>query len=70
MMQLAQKVIEVLNSASKIELVPYEQAYARGFEDMMRRSPDTAKIKKLLNWQPERSLEDIINDVANEMRHA
>lgn len=68
MMQLAHKVIEVLDSKSTVELVPYEQAYARGFEDMMRRSPDTAKINKLLNWQPERSLEDIISDVANEMR--
>lgn len=70
MMQLAEKVIEVLHSNSSIELIPYEQAYAKGFEDMMRRSPDTAKIKKLLGWQPERSLEDIINDVANEMRHS
>lgn len=70
MMQLAEKVIEVLHSNSSIELIPYEQAYAKGFEDMMRRSPDTAKIKKLLAGQPERSLEDIINDVANEMRHS
>lgn len=70
MMQLAEKVIEILHSNSSIELIPYEQAYAKGFEDMMRRSPDTAKIKKLLGWQPERSLEDIINDVANEMRHS
>jgi len=67
-MELAQKVISQLNSASKIELVPYEQAYEHGFEDMLRRKPDTRAVQTLLNWQPEHSLEDIINDVAADIR--
>lgn len=63
-MQLAEKVIQVLNSKSNIQLIPYEQAYAKGFEDMMRRSPDTSKIRQLTGWTPMLSLEDIIRDVA------
>jgi len=66
MLELAELVIKELNSSSVIEQIPYEQAYAKGFEDMLRRSPDTAKIKSLLGWQPEFSLTDIIRDVANQ----
>ena len=45
----------------------YEKAYAKGFEDMRRRMPDTAKIRALCNWTPEKSLEEIIDDVAESM---
>ncbi|CAK9074614.1 UDP-glucuronic acid decarboxylase 4 (UDP-XYL synthase 4) (UDP-glucuronate decarboxylase 4) (UGD) (UXS-4), partial [Durusdinium trenchii] len=37
---LAQTVIEVLGSASRIERVPYDEAYGPGFEDLTRRVPD------------------------------
>jgi len=47
----------------RIELIPYEQAYAVGFEDMNRRVPDISKIKSFTGWKPTRSLEDILNDV-------
>ena len=67
-MQLAEKVVSQLNSSSKIELVPYEQAYEHGFEDMLRRKPDTQAIRNLINWKPEHSLEDIINDVAADLK--
>ena len=65
---LAEQVIGQLNSTSKIELIPYEQAYEQGFEDMLRRKPDTRAIKNLINWQPEHDLTDIINDVAAELQ--
>ena len=67
-MQLAQQVIKQLNSSSAIELVPYEQAYEHGFEDMLRRKPDTAAVRSLLNWHPEHSLQDIIADVASDLQ--
>ncbi len=67
-MELAQQVVKQLNSSSRIELIPYEQAYEQGFEDMLRRRPDTRAIKALINWQPEHDLADIINDVAAEQR--
>ena len=66
--ELAEQVIGQLKSTSKIELIPYEQAYEQGFEDMLRRKPDTRAIKNLINWQPEHDLTDIINDVAAELQ--
>ena len=65
--ELAELVIARTKSASKIVVVPYEKAYAKGFEDMRRRMPDTAKIRALCNWTPEKSLEEIIDDVAESM---
>ncbi len=61
--ELAEAVIARTGSRSAIELVPYEKAYEKGFEDMRRRMPDTARIEALTGWRPERSLEDIIDDV-------
>ena len=66
--ELAELVIARTGSRSPIEVIPYEVAYAKGFEDMRRRMPDTAKIRALTGWTPERSLENIIDDVAAAMR--
>ena len=44
-------------------MVPYEEAYGEGFEDMERRQPDIAKINGLLGWKPEKSMDQIIDDV-------
>ena len=63
-MDLAKKVIVVTGSTSKIEMLSYEKAYPVGFEDMERRVPDISKIKRVLGWQPEIGLEQIIKDIA------
>ena len=63
-MDLAKKVIAVTGSSSAIEMVEYEKAYRAGFEDMERRVPDISKIKRVLGWQPEIGLEQIIKDIA------
>ena len=44
-LQLAEKVKALTNSASEIVFVPYDEAYEEGFEDMPRRVPDTSKIQ-------------------------
>ena len=62
--QLAETIIKQTNSNSKIEYIPYEKAYAPGFEDMQRRVPDISKIKQELNWAPNMDLSQIIADVA------
>ena len=62
--QLAETIIDETNSKSTIEYIPYEKAYAPGFEDMKRRVPDINKIKGALNWSPQRNLTQIISDVA------
>ena len=66
--ELAHLVIERTGSRSAIEFVPYEKAYAKGFEDMQRRMPDTAAIHALTGWKPERSLEEVIDDVRDSLK--
>jgi UDP-glucose 4-epimerase len=63
-MQLAKRITAVTDSKSVIKNLPYEQAYPEGYEDMQRRVPDISKIKKVLDWQPEIDLNQIIKDVA------
>ena len=62
--ELADSVIKETKSQSSIEFIPYEKAYAPGFEDMQRRVPDISKIKQELNWAPKKNLSQIIADVA------
>jgi UDP-glucose 4-epimerase len=63
-LDLAKKIIEITGSSSDIEFVPYEVAYASGFEDMERRVPDISKIERVLGWKPQIGLEQIIKDIA------
>ena len=65
---LAKRAIELTSSKSEIRHVPYTEAYGEGFEDMRRRVPSLEKARQMLGYQPTRSLYDIINDVAAEMR--
>ena len=66
--QLAEKAIALTRSQSKIRYIPYAEAYGDGFEDMKRRVPSLEKARALIGYQPTRSLDDIINDVAGELR--
>ena len=61
--QLAQRIKELTGSPSEIVLVPYEQAYEGGFEDMLRRVPDITKINRLVGYTPRISLDEILNSV-------
>jgi len=63
MRELAERVVARTGSSSPIELVPYAEAYERGFEDMERRIPDISKIEGLTGWLPTRTLDDILDDV-------
>jgi UDP-glucose 4-epimerase len=61
--ELAAKVCEMTGSDSEIVRMPYEDAYGEGFEDMVRRIPDTSKIRELVGWAPEKTLDDTLADV-------
>jgi hypothetical protein len=50
-------------SASEIALVPYEQAYEAGFENMARRAPDIWKIQKLIGYRPILDLPEMLERV-------
>lgn len=60
---LAQKVIRLAESKSRIIYIPYEKAYEEGFEDMHRRVPDTSKLKNLIGHRPMMDLEGILKSV-------
>ncbi len=57
---LAELVIETLGSRSPIEHVPYGEAYAPGFEDMVRRRPSIEKCARVTGFSPRRSLREIV----------
>ena len=61
--QLAEAVIERTSATGGIKQIPYNEAYAPGFEDMQRRVPDTSKIHAATGWQPRLTLNDILRDV-------
>lgn len=48
---------------SQITHIPYDQAYAVGFEDMRRRVPDISKILRYTGWQPTHALDQVLADV-------
>jgi len=64
-LELAQRVIETLGSNSKVEFVPYAQAYAPGFDDMRRRRPVVEKLKRATGFWPQTSLAEIIRRTAD-----
>jgi UDP-glucose 4-epimerase len=66
--KLAERVVELTGSSSEITLVPYDVAYEEGFEDMLRRLPDTAKIRERIGWQPTKALDEMLADVIDEHR--
>lgn len=62
-LDLARLVVSRCESQSPIHLIPYEQAYESGFEDMERRVPDTTKLRARTGWSPRHSLDDILRDM-------
>ena len=69
-LQLAQRVKELAESESEIRLVPYEEAYEAGYEDMQKRIPDTTKIRELIGWEPQHGLDETIRQVIESQREA
>jgi UDP-glucose 4-epimerase len=65
---LAKKVKAVTKSSSAIRHIPYDEAYAPGFEDMQRRVPDTTRVEKLLGWKPRVSLDETLIQVRDSIR--
>jgi len=62
-LDLARRVKERTRSKSEIVLVPYDQAYEQGFEDMPRRVPDVSKIRRLTGYEPKVQLDEILDRV-------
>jgi len=67
-MRLAELVREAADSSSPIVRVPYDEAYAVGFEDMPRRVPDLARLEQTIGFRPSTPLSRIISDVIADQR--
>jgi UDP-glucose 4-epimerase len=65
---LAARIKELARSNSQVDVIPYDQAYGAGFDDMQRRVPDTTKLRTLLGWAPAHTLDDILTETIAEAR--
>lgn len=65
---LAERIIAASDSTSKVQHIPYTEAYGPGFEDMLRRVPDISKAEEWVGYKPKRSLDEIIFDVIGYIR--
>jgi UDP-glucose 4-epimerase len=63
-LELAETVIAQTGSTSDIRMVPYEEAYGEGFEELGRRCPDTSALEQMTGWRSTRGVEEAIDDVA------
>jgi UDP-glucose 4-epimerase len=62
-LDLAKRVKALTKSESPIVLVPYEDAYESGYEDMPSRVPDTSKLRKLVGFAPTTDIDEIVDSV-------
>ena len=66
--ELAKKVIELTNSASEINHKSHSVVFGDNFEEPNRRVPDISKIKSFVGWQPSKSLDEVILEIADDIR--
>jgi len=69
-LDLAGRIIEAVDAESSISMIPYEEAYEDGFEDMLRRIPEISKVKAAIGWEPTLPLDRIISDIVESQRTA
>jgi UDP-glucose 4-epimerase len=71
-LELAQRIQALCQSDSTIEFVAYEDIYGSSFEDMRRRVPNLAKIRRAVGYEPQVTLDQLleitIRDTCEQMR--
>jgi len=60
---LAKLVIDRTHSTSKIRLVPFEEVYGEGFEEMTRRAADTTKMEAMTGFRCDTSLDQSLDSM-------
>jgi len=60
---LAERVRRLVNPQAEVVHMPYDEAYAPGFRDMLRRVPDIAKLRQFLSFEPTVTIDAIIESV-------
>ena len=66
--ELAELVRSTLESGSPIELVPYDEAFGPGFDDLRHRQPDLTRIRDAIGFAPRIPLEQTILDIADDLK--
>ncbi len=67
---LAKRIIARSNSRSTLAYVPYEQAYAQNFDDLMRRAPALEKLQTATGFSATISLDQTLDDLISLERTA
>ncbi|NLD61964.1 NAD-dependent epimerase/dehydratase family protein [Candidatus Sumerlaeota bacterium] len=67
-MELAQLVKAQTQSQSEIRCIPFEKAYDENFEDLLRRVPSLEKLKRVIDYAPKYSINDIVSQVVDHTR--
>lgn len=65
---LAQKVIGVTGSKSKIVFRKSHEVFGDNFEEPLRRVPDISKVSKTIGWSPKKSIDEIILEIAKYLK--
>jgi UDP-glucose 4-epimerase len=65
---LALKVIKQTDSSSEIIYKKHSEVFGDNFEEPIRRVPEISKIFKTISWQPKKSLDEIILEVAEYLK--
>jgi UDP-glucose 4-epimerase len=68
--QLADMVIKLTGSKSEKVFVPYEEAYGKAIDDMLRRLPSIEKIGRAIGWKPRSNLDATLAKIVEDMRGA
>jgi UDP-glucose 4-epimerase len=66
--ELAELVIETLESDSTIDVVPYDKAFGAGFDDLRDRRPDLTRLRGATGFEPRVTLQQTIRDLAEDLR--
>jgi nucleoside-diphosphate-sugar epimerase len=69
-LELAERIRAATGSTSELSFVPYDQVYGQGIEDMIHRQPSIEKVTAAIGWEPTRSLDAILENVIEHIRHA
>lgn len=67
-LDLAKRIKKATGSESRIELIPYDEAFGKDFEDMQRRVPGIDKIRTLIGFEPTTDLDTILGHIISHMQ--
>jgi UDP-glucose 4-epimerase len=66
---LADKIIDMTGSKSTKEFISYEQAYGKPFDDMQRRIPNLDRLKAIIGYEPQTTLDEILSCVITSIKN-